>query len=65
MILLKDFYGLSDFETEEMIIVRISLRKFMKLVMDETRLASNPDAVLANIFISSGFFFIFGYSCQS
>ncbi len=36
MSLLKDFYGLSDFETEEMINDRISFRKFMKLGMDET-----------------------------
>lgn len=36
MSLLKDFYGLSDLETEEMINDRISFRKFMKLGMDET-----------------------------
>jgi len=36
MTLLKDFYGLSDFETEEQINDRISFRKFMKLGMDET-----------------------------
>lgn len=36
MALLKDFYGLSDFETEEQINDRISFRKFMKLGMDET-----------------------------
>lgn len=36
MSLLKDFYGLSDFETEEQINDRISFRKFMKLGIDET-----------------------------
>jgi IS5 family transposase len=35
MSLLKDFYGLSDVETEEQINDRISFRKFMKLGMDE------------------------------
>ncbi len=35
MSLLKDFYGLSDLETEELINDRISFRKFMKLGMDE------------------------------
>jgi IS5 family transposase len=36
MSLLKDFYGLSDYDTEEQINDRLSFRKFMQLGVDET-----------------------------